>query len=297
MLDGRLRHETGKRQRLGAGTPTRTGGRPSSLLLLRRRRVSCRLWRQRHSSGGGIPWRVWRRRPTGGACFARGGAVGSHPRRSAESVPTGKGAAMQQPILVLSASLTHTSRCRCVCRSLTACTPLLAQTKTPSATPGGKRSRATLQLPRSAPACLCVSRGLRPSRAPTSAAASDAPVTVVVHQAVADIIRTTLGPQSMLKMLLDASGGASWTRLPRVVCPTLTVSGRLRPARLTPGIVLTNDGNAILREIDVSHPAAKARGPRLWRLLRGVAPPGVLQLPVDLSPCPLLHRCASAERH
>lgn len=26
-----------------------------------------------------------------------------------------------------------------------------------------------------------------------------------------------------------------------------------------PGIVLTNDGNAILREIDVSHPAAKVR--------------------------------------
>lgn len=49
-------------------------------------------------------------------------------------------------------------------------------------------------------------------------------------KAVADIIRTTLGPRSMLKMLLDASGG----------------------------IVLTNDGNAILREIDVSHPAAKS---------------------------------------
>ena len=48
-------------------------------------------------------------------------------------------------------------------------------------------------------------------------------------QAVADIIRTTLGPRSMLKMLLDANGG----------------------------IVLTNDGHAILREIDVSHPAAK----------------------------------------
>ena len=49
-------------------------------------------------------------------------------------------------------------------------------------------------------------------------------------KAVADIIRTTLGPRSMLKMLLDASGG----------------------------LVLTNDGNAILREIDVSHPAAKS---------------------------------------
>ena len=43
-------------------------------------------------------------------------------------------------------------------------------------------------------------------------------------------MRTTLGPRAMLKMLLDANGG----------------------------IVLTNDGNAILREIDVSHPAAKS---------------------------------------
>lgn len=49
-------------------------------------------------------------------------------------------------------------------------------------------------------------------------------------QAVSDIIRTTLGPRAMLKMILDASGG----------------------------IVLTNDGNAILREIDVNHPAAKS---------------------------------------
>lgn len=49
-------------------------------------------------------------------------------------------------------------------------------------------------------------------------------------KAVADIVRTTLGPKSMLKMLLDPMGG----------------------------IVLTNDGNAILREIDVQHPAAKS---------------------------------------
>ena len=49
-------------------------------------------------------------------------------------------------------------------------------------------------------------------------------------QAVADIIRTTLGPRSMLKMLLDAAGG----------------------------IVVTNDGNAILRELDLAHPAAKS---------------------------------------
>ncbi|CAI5479239.1 unnamed protein product [Closterium sp. Yama58-4] len=53
---------------------------------------------------------------------------------------------------------------------------------------------------------------------------------IAAAKAVADIIRTTLGPRSMLKMLLDATGG----------------------------IVLTNDGNAILREIDVTHPAAKS---------------------------------------
>jgi len=48
--------------------------------------------------------------------------------------------------------------------------------------------------------------------------------------AVSDIIRTTLGPQAMLKMVLDPMGG----------------------------IVLTNDGNCILREIDCHHPAAKS---------------------------------------
>jgi len=53
---------------------------------------------------------------------------------------------------------------------------------------------------------------------------------VEAAQAVADIIRTTLGPRSMLKMILDPMGG----------------------------IVMTNDGNSILREIDVSHPAAKS---------------------------------------
>jgi len=49
-------------------------------------------------------------------------------------------------------------------------------------------------------------------------------------KAIADVIRTCLGPRAMLKMVLDAMGG----------------------------IVLTNDGNAILREIDVQHPAAKS---------------------------------------
>lgn len=47
---------------------------------------------------------------------------------------------------------------------------------------------------------------------------------------VADIIRSCLGPRAMLKMLLDPMGG----------------------------IVLTNDGHAILREIEVAHPAAKS---------------------------------------
>lgn len=47
---------------------------------------------------------------------------------------------------------------------------------------------------------------------------------------IADIIRTCLGPRAMLKMLLDPMGG----------------------------IVLTNDGNAILREVEVAHPAAKS---------------------------------------
>lgn len=53
---------------------------------------------------------------------------------------------------------------------------------------------------------------------------------IAASKAVADIIRTCLGPRAMLKMVLDAMGG----------------------------IVLTNDGNAILREIDVNHPAAKS---------------------------------------
>jgi len=53
---------------------------------------------------------------------------------------------------------------------------------------------------------------------------------IMAARAVADIIRTTLGPRSMLKMLLDPMGG----------------------------VVITNDGNCILREIDVSHPTAKS---------------------------------------
>ncbi|KAG8787068.1 T-complex protein 1 subunit gamma [Serendipita sp. 397] len=52
---------------------------------------------------------------------------------------------------------------------------------------------------------------------------------IVAAKTVADVIRSCLGPKAMLKMLLDPMGG----------------------------ILLTNDGNAILREIEVAHPAAK----------------------------------------
>ncbi|UYV72672.1 CCT3 [Cordylochernes scorpioides] len=53
---------------------------------------------------------------------------------------------------------------------------------------------------------------------------------MVCGQAVADVIRTCLGPRAMLKMLMDPMGG----------------------------IVTTSDGNAILREITAQHPAAKS---------------------------------------
>ncbi|CAG8660519.1 3788_t:CDS:2, partial [Funneliformis mosseae] len=53
---------------------------------------------------------------------------------------------------------------------------------------------------------------------------------IMAAKTVADVIRTCLGPRSMLKMLLDPMGG----------------------------VVLTNDGNAILREVEVAHPAAKS---------------------------------------
>jgi len=53
---------------------------------------------------------------------------------------------------------------------------------------------------------------------------------IAAARAISNIIKTTLGPKSMLKMLLDPMGG----------------------------IVMTNDGNCILREIDVTHPAAKS---------------------------------------
>ncbi|KAK8241050.1 T-complex protein 1 subunit gamma [Phyllosticta capitalensis] len=53
---------------------------------------------------------------------------------------------------------------------------------------------------------------------------------ITAAKTVADIIRSCLGPKAMLKMLLDPMGG----------------------------IVLTNDGHAILREIEVAHPAQKS---------------------------------------
>lgn len=52
---------------------------------------------------------------------------------------------------------------------------------------------------------------------------------ILAAKAVSDVIRTCLGPRAMLKMLLDPMGG----------------------------VVMTNDGNAILREITAQHPAAK----------------------------------------
>lgn len=53
---------------------------------------------------------------------------------------------------------------------------------------------------------------------------------IAAAKSIADVIRTCLGPRAMLKMLMDPMGG----------------------------IVMTNDGNAILREIQVQHPAAKS---------------------------------------
>lgn len=53
---------------------------------------------------------------------------------------------------------------------------------------------------------------------------------IAAGKAIGDILSTTLGPRSMLKMLIDPTGS----------------------------IVMTNDGHAILREIDVKHPAAKS---------------------------------------
>jgi T-complex protein 1 subunit gamma len=64
----------------------------------------------------------------------------------------------------------------------------------------------------------------------TAAKVRVAPLILLKRQVVADVIRTCLGPKAMLKMLLDPMGG----------------------------VLITNDGHAILREIDVAHPAAKS---------------------------------------
>ncbi|KAI4835004.1 T-complex protein 1 subunit gamma [Plasmodium brasilianum] len=53
---------------------------------------------------------------------------------------------------------------------------------------------------------------------------------IQASRAVSEIVKTTLGPMAMLKMMLDPLGG----------------------------IIITNDGNSILREVDVAHPAAKS---------------------------------------
>merc|ERR1740123_625541 len=58
---------------------------------------------------------------------------------------------------------------------------------------------------------------------------SDFTENINAGKTIGDVIRTCLGPRAMLKMLMDPMGG----------------------------IVMTNDGNAILREITVQHPAAK----------------------------------------
>jgi len=52
---------------------------------------------------------------------------------------------------------------------------------------------------------------------------------ITAARAIADAVRTTLGPKGMDKMLVDSMGD----------------------------VVITNDGVTILKEIDVEHPAAK----------------------------------------
>ena len=53
------------------------------------------------------------------------------------------------------------------------------------------------------------------------------------------------------------------------------------------GIVLTNDGNAILREIDVSHPAAKVSIRALLPLSPSATGPVAQDLPPQLPECNL----------
>ncbi len=80
---------------------------------------------------------------------------------------------------------------------------------------------------------------------------------------VASIIRTTLGPRSMLKMILDPMAGRERLHSKRVEKIWNYTRNGCRRCEFTLetsvvlGVVLTNDGHAILREIDVTHPAAK----------------------------------------
>ena len=78
-------------------------------------------------------------------------------------------------------------------------------------------------------------------------------------QAVADIVRTTLGPKSMLKCV-GLIGFTSRRRGPGSRHPPPPPLAPRDRMLLDPmgGIIITNDGNAILREIDVAHPAAKS---------------------------------------
>ena len=52
---------------------------------------------------------------------------------------------------------------------------------------------------------------------------------IMAAKAIAEAVRTTLGPKGMDKMLIDSSGDAT----------------------------VTNDGATILREMDIEHPVAK----------------------------------------
>ena len=49
---------------------------------------------------------------------------------------------------------------------------------------------------------------------------------IAAAKAVSDIIRTTLGPRSMLKMILDASGGTTTTTTPTTTTTTHIASSR-----------------------------------------------------------------------
>ncbi len=70
---------------------------------------------------------------------------------------------------------------------------------------------------------------------------------IMAARAIADAVRSTLGPRGMDKMLVDSMGD----------------------------VVITNDGVTILKEIDVEHPAAKmlVGSPRPRTRSAGMGPP------------------------